>query len=473
MSYRPKKKRIPLSLMTFDALAISLLLSLCIFKSFPATLLLMVVVSVLSVNLSVGMYDTKIRQNIRGVIRRSIISVSLSSLMLGVIFQLLPTPVSNYILGEQYADAAYEQVLGAAVFVIIFQSLTQSLLRYLFVHKSVISRRSVLFIGTGERALFVAERFRRNVDRKNFKFLGFFSFKEESERSNFNAKLSKEEKVSTFINFQYFCNEIKKADPDIVILANDVGEKLPEEMLLHMKMSGVEVVELEDFVESELGQIAVEKMDPKWMLTSDGFNFSRQGFGVFNYLFNAFLAVFVLSLTWPLMIIAAIAIYFEDGKRDKAPLLYKQIRVGINGNPFEIVKFRSMGKHAEKDGAQWASKNDVRVTKVGYYLRKYRIDELPQLINVFRGEMCFVGPRPERPEFVEELSKNIPYFEFRHYVKPGLTGWAQIKYPYGASEKDSFEKLKFDLYYIKHKSFLLDILVLLRTVETVLFGQGR
>ncbi len=472
MSYRPKKKRIPLSLMFFDALAITLLLSLCIFNNFPLAIILVVGSSILSVNLSVGMYDLKIRQNTRGVLRRSFISVSLSSLMLGVLFQLLPSKFSTHILGEQYTSASFENVLGAAVLIIVLQSLIQTLVRYLIVHKSNGNKRKVLFVGAGERALFIAERFRRRVDRKNFKFLGFYSFKEQGEGSC-NGKLKKEEDVKTFINFQFFCNEIRKAEPDIIILANDKDDVVPEQMLLHMKMSGVEVVELEDFIESELGQIAVEKMDPKWMLTSDGFNFSRQGFGLFNYFFNAFLAVFVLALTWPLMLVAAVAIYFDDGRRDRAPLLYRQTRVGINGNLFEIVKFRSMGKNAEKDGAQWASKNDVRVTKVGNYLRKYRIDELPQLINVFRGEMSFVGPRPERPEFVDELAKKIPFFEFRHYVKPGLTGWAQIKYPYGASEKDSFEKLKFDLYYIKHKSFLLDILVLLRTVETVLFGQGR
>jgi Sugar transferases involved in lipopolysaccharide synthesis len=132
-----------------------------------------------------------------------------------------------------------------------------------------------------------------------------------------------------------------------------------------------------------------------------------------------------------------------------------------------------MGKDAEKDGAQWAQKNDMRVTRVGRILRKYRIDELPQLINVLRGDMNFVGPRPERPEFVEELSNDIPFYDYRHSVKPGLTGWALLKYPYGASVNDSLEKLKFDLYYIKHRSILLDFFILIRTVEVVLFGRGR
>jgi sugar transferase (PEP-CTERM system associated) len=266
---------------------------------------------------------------------------------------------------------------------------------------------------------------------------------------------------------------ILRLSPDVVVLANDRKEKFGVSELLDVKMLGVEVVEFEDFIEAELGQIAVERMRPEWLLVSKGYNLSRFAFEKVNYCFNAFLALVVLLLTFPMMLLAMFAIYLDDGRRDKASFLYKQVRVGLNGHKFEIMKFRSMGKNAEKDGAQWAQENDVRVTRVGHYLRKYRIDELPQLFNVLRGEMCFVGPRPERPEFITELSQSIPFFDYRHAVKPGLTGWAQISYPYGASTKDSFEKLKYDLYYIKHKSFMLDIFVLLRTVEIVLFGKGR
>jgi lipopolysaccharide/colanic/teichoic acid biosynthesis glycosyltransferase len=154
-------------------------------------------------------------------------------------------------------------------------------------------------------------------------------------------------------------------------------------------------------------------------------------------------------------------------------VFYKQERIGKDGKPFNIIKFRSMRPDAEKDGAKWASKNDNRVTSVGAFIRKYRIDELPQLLNVVKGEMSFIGPRPERPEFVAKLIEEVPYYAERHNVKPGLAGWAQLNYPYGASVKDSLEKLKFDLYYVKHQSLLLDILILIRTVEVVLFGKGR
>ena len=214
-------------------------------------------------------------------------------------------------------------------------------------------------------------------------------------------------------------------------------------------------------------------MKPEWLLLSSGFSINKPFYEYVNTAINTLLAIFVGIVTSPLMVFAVIAIYFDDGKRDKAGVLYKQTRVGLNGKTFEIIKFRSMGLNAEANGIQWATKNDIRVTRVGAYLRKYRIDELPQLINVLRGEMCFVGPRPERPEITKDLEKEIPFFNYRHCVKPGLTGWAQINYPYGASLNCSFEKLKFDLYYVKHRSFLLDMYSLLRTVETVLFGRGR
>jgi lipopolysaccharide/colanic/teichoic acid biosynthesis glycosyltransferase len=181
----------------------------------------------------------------------------------------------------------------------------------------------------------------------------------------------------------------------------------------------------------------------------------------------------MLLLVWPIMLLTALAIYLDDGKKTGASVFYKQVRVGKEGELFSIFKFRSMGIDAEKNGAQWTTKNDLRVTRVGGFIRKYRLDELPQLLNVIRGDMSFVGPRPERPEFVEQLNKAIPFYNQRHNVKPGLAGWAQLNYPYGASVEDAMEKLKFDLYYVKHQSFTLDILVLARTVEVVLFGKGR
>ena len=176
----------------------------------------------------------------------------------------------------------------------------------------------------------------------------------------------------------------------------------------------------------------------------------------------------LLAVSWPIMLLVALAILVEDG----TPILYRQTRVGLHGRPFELLKFRSMQKHAETGGAQWAQKADPRVTKTGSLIRKLRFDELPQIFNIIRGQMSLVGPRPERPEFVEGLAQKIPYYQERHCVKPGLTGWAQLRYPYGASEKDALEKLRYDLYYVKNQSFFLDLIILLQTAEVVIWQKG-
>jgi len=173
------------------------------------------------------------------------------------------------------------------------------------------------------------------------------------------------------------------------------------------------------------------------------------------------------------MLLAAFAIWLESGCKYGVPILFRQVRVGEGGRPFQVLKFRSMIVDAEKSGvAQWATKNDSRITRVGKVIRKTRIDELPQIFNVFRGDMSFVGPRPERPEFVVTLSEKIAYYAERHHVKPGITGWAQLLYPYGSSEKDAMEKLQYDLYYIKNHSIFLDFLIMLQTAEVVIFGRG-
>jgi lipopolysaccharide/colanic/teichoic acid biosynthesis glycosyltransferase len=171
------------------------------------------------------------------------------------------------------------------------------------------------------------------------------------------------------------------------------------------------------------------------------------------------------------MLLAALAIKLEDGWR--APVLYQQTRVGLDGQPFQIMKFRSMSIHAEHDGvAQWAATNDPRVTWVGLLIRRTHIDELPQIINVLRGDMSFVGPRPERPEFVDTLAQRVPYYSLRHSVKPGIAGWAQLCFPYGASERDAIEKLQYDLYYVKNHNLIFDISILLQTLGMVLLTKG-
>ena len=254
---------------------------------------------------------------------------------------------------------------------------------------------------------------------------------------------------------------------EIVVAMDDKRQGFPMADLLRCKFAGVDVIEILGFLERESGKVDVERLNPSWLIFSEGFTrrLSRQ---IATRLLDLSGALVLLLVAWPFMIIVALAIMLEDG----FPVLYRQTRVGLLGRPFELLKFRSMTKQAEAAGAQWATKGDTRVTKVGNIIRKIRFDELPQIFNILRGQMSLVGPRPERPEFVESLAQKIPYYHERHCVKPGLTGWAQLKYPYGASEKDALEKLRYDLFYVKNQSLLLDIIILLQTAEVVIWQKG-
>ncbi|MBN2885140.1 MAG: TIGR03013 family PEP-CTERM/XrtA system glycosyltransferase [Chromatiaceae bacterium] len=257
---------------------------------------------------------------------------------------------------------------------------------------------------------------------------------------------------------------------EILIATDDRRGKLPMEDLLDCRLSGIEVLEPQAFFEREAGVLKLDLISPSWLTLSDGFPHGTMT-ALLKRLFDMLVSLLVLLLAWPLMLLTALAIRIEDGW--SAPVLYRQTRVGEHGRRFEVVKFRSMRVDAEADGrARWASPNDQRITRVGRFIRTTRIDELPQLLNVLRGEMSLVGPRPERPEFVSVLEENYAYYGARHRVKPGLTGWAQLRYPYGASEEDALRKLEYDLYYVKNHSLFLDLLILIETVEVVLFGKG-
>lgn len=254
----------------------------------------------------------------------------------------------------------------------------------------------------------------------------------------------------------------------IVIAVRDRRGALPVRDLLECRTQGVNVMELATFFEREYRQVSLESISPSWMMLGEGF---RQGMlrrGM-KRLFDLIVSAVLLLLTLPIMLIAAVCIVVESG----FPVLYRQERVGQDGRVFSIYKFRSMNNNAERDGTpRWAIANDDRTTRVGRIIRKLRIDELPQIINVFKGEMSFVGPRPERPYFVDKLVNQIPYYALRHTVKPGITGWAQVCYSYGASLDDTSEKLQYDLYYLKNHTLFLDLMILIATIEVVLWGKG-
>ncbi|HEY2617133.1 MAG TPA: TIGR03013 family XrtA/PEP-CTERM system glycosyltransferase [Acetobacteraceae bacterium] len=245
-------------------------------------------------------------------------------------------------------------------------------------------------------------------------------------------------------------------------------ETLPVRALLDRKLRGVPVLDEAGFCEQHLGRIDLDSIRADWLLFADGFANSRFS-SVIKRSFDIGVSLALLLLTLPLMLLTAVLIRLES----PGPVLYRQQRVGLHGGPFTLLKFRSMSIDAEKGGSpRWAAQQDPRITRVGSFIRPMRIDELPQLINVLHGEMSMIGPRPERPHFVEQLGRIIPFYAERSYVKPGITGWAQVNYPYGASVEDARQKLSYDLYYVKNRSLLLDLLILLATIRVILFREG-
>jgi sugar transferase (PEP-CTERM system associated) len=265
-------------------------------------------------------------------------------------------------------------------------------------------------------------------------------------------------------------NLLKESRIDKVIIAiTQVIRPEVYKKLVEAKFNGTAVYEMPSFYEKIAGKIPVLHTNEMWLGYADIY-------GVKSNLYNAkvkkiidkALAVIGLIFAVPIMCIVSLLVKMDT----RGPVLYRQQRVGFNGAIFDLIKFRSMKIDAEMNGAVWAQQNDPRITRVGRIIRFLRIDELPQLWNVLKGELSLVGPRPERPKFVDQLTREIPYYSLRHSVKPGITGWAQISYPYGASKEDALEKLQFDLYYIKNVTFLLDLYIILRTIRTVLFGKG-
>lgn len=401
--------------------------------------------------LAMGLYDSKLRENLRGVIRRLLVSIAIGFFVVSLV-------------NPFYGSGSLAIELLAAASLISFFLVCGVRYFTLQIDFFGFNKRNILVLGAGERASIIEKRMRRDVDRQGFFMHGFVIMNGDAEHGIVN-----ENRINLDCSLVNYALEHQI---DEIVVANDERrENLPVDELFACKIRGVEITEILDFIERETGQIAVNLIYPSWVIYSNGFASANHLRNTLDWIFNATMGFFLFLVTWPVMLITALLIKLEDGM--KAPIFYSQERVGLDGQAFNIVKFRSMRIDAEKNGAQMAAKDDDRTTRIGKAIRKYRIDELPQIYNVMVGDMGFVGPRPERPQFVQQLIKNIPYYNERHNVKPGLTVWAQLKYPYGATEKDSLEKLKYDLYYIKHRSFMLDLLILIRTVEIVLFGKGR
>lgn len=252
-----------------------------------------------------------------------------------------------------------------------------------------------------------------------------------------------------------------------VVVAAQARGVVPKDELLACRQAGIRIYNDVEFREQQLRRIDLEHLEPDWMLFAPGLARSRLA-PALRRCFDVVTSLVFLILTLPVMLLTAAAVRLDSA----GPALYRQERVGLHGQVFTLLKFRSMRIDAESSGPTWASQKDPRVTRIGAFLRRVRIDELPQLFNVLQGAMCFVGPRPERPHFVDQLAEVIPFYRDRASVKPGITGWAQVNYPYGASVEDARQKLSFDLYYVKHRSLFLDLLILFATVRVILFQEG-
>lgn len=255
----------------------------------------------------------------------------------------------------------------------------------------------------------------------------------------------------------------------IILTTNDLPSNLINH-LMNIRINGIRVHSLNDFYEQYLSRVPVFHLDQNWIATTRGFDLIHNPLGLrFKRYIDIFAALVGLVVGLPIFLATAFLVLISSG----FPVLFKQLRTGENGKPITIYKFRTMVKEAEKEGAQYATQNDPRFTFFGKVMRQFRLDEMPQFYNVLKGDMSFIGPRPERPEFIAELQKNIPYYNLRHLVKPGLTGWAQVMHGYGDSTESAVEKLQYDLFYIKNYSLLLDISILLKSLKVILFGTGR
>ena len=329
---------------------------------------------------------------------------------------------------------------------------------YYFILRKRMFVQNILVLGTGPFASDIAKEIEGTHDSAH-KIIAFIGDTEVAFNPHHVPVSSKIPQMAEYCHSH---------DIDQIILAlDDRRKKTPTKELLACKLDGISVKQGVSFYETITGKFPVERVDPSGIFFSDGFTQGRWVI-VFKRLLDICLAILGIILSLPITFLSAIIIKFES----PGPVFYRQERVGIRGQTFNVIKFRSMGQDAEKDGAVWATQNDTRVTRFGGLIRKVRIDEIPQLFNVLMGEMSFVGPRPERPIFVNELSEKIPYYAIRHNIKPGITGWAQVCYPYGASVEDALRKLEYDLYYMKNISFFLDLMIIFQTIKTVLFNKG-
>lgn len=398
---------------------------------------------------ALGLYHARQRSGMMEVVMRVLVSLGIGWVLLTLMSMM---PDQPHFSDSTMALALLMSGLGAIV--------TRWLLEH-GLNEDAFKRR-VLVYGAGKRAASILQ-LRRRADRRGFTILNYVVAE-----GDVKDLVPDVQCIHQKIDLSMYCQEYLV--DEVVVAMDDRRRNFPMHELLCCRLDGVEVTELVSFLERETGKVRLDVLNPSWMIFSDGF---RRGFihAKLERIMDIVASMVLLTFAAPVMLLTMLAIKMEEGW--SAPILYGQTRVGARGKLFRLLKFRSMRVDAEREGkAVWAKAKDHRATRVGSIIRKIRIDELPQVINVLKGEMSFVGPRPERPEFAEELEQTIPYYRERHTIKPGITGWAQLCYPYGSSERDAVEKLQYDLYYIKNQSLIFYIVIVLQTVEVVLWRKG-
>ncbi|WP_349743807.1 TIGR03013 family XrtA/PEP-CTERM system glycosyltransferase [Roseateles cavernae] len=399
------------------------------------------------INSATGFYQHVHNRSVTESCARGLLALLVALPLAYGIFSFLPTSADNRDLMTFAAMASVAAVLVHRVYAAHSVSQSQT-------------KTKILIFGSGEAAKTVGHTLR--AADPHAQIVGYFAGPNEVEPAVPRSQLIEAQGSLTETALRLGVDEI------VVALSERRGGSMPLRQLLDCKLYGVRVVDIATYFEKTLAQIKISHVNAGWLIFGDGFNQGVIRTAVkrsFDLVFSAL----ILLLAAPIMLVTAVMVALES----RGPIFYRQERVGLNGEVFKVIKFRSMRTDAEKDGKpRWASVNDDRVTRVGRFIRRVRIDELPQLINVLKGEMSLVGPRPERQYFVDELVAQVPYFAVRHSVKPGVTGWAQVRYEYGSTVEDSVEKLQYDLYYVKNHTLFLDLLIMLETVAVVLTGKG-
>jgi len=396
--------------------------------------------------IAVGVYGSDAFHSIKFAAARLLVAVSLGVILLSVAYFALP----GYTLWRSNS-------LYAMIFAFVLLTGARALLSGML--GSAAFKRRVLVLGAGQRAA----RLGRVGHGRGARFLVIGHV----DMGDCERVVPTAVPRAAIDSLEDYVEEL--GANEVVLALEERRKSMPVTDLLRIRTLGVHVNEISTFLERETGRVDLRSINPSWLIFSDGFSSGRRLSSAAKRIFDVVVASVLLVLTVPLVVLTAIAIKLES----RGPAFYRQTRAGLYGAPFDILKLRSMRPDAEVGGkAKWAEENDPRITRLGRVIRKLRIDELPQVWTVLKGEMSFVGPRPERPEFVAELAKKIPFYAERHVVKPGITGWAQINYPYGANLDDARHKLEYDLYYAKNYTPFLDVVIILQTIRVVLFPDG-